>query len=613
MDELERYLSEHYWSEDDVLREVRADIAERGPQIQVSAEAGRLLALLVRLAGATRVLELGTLFGYSGIWMARELPPDGHLDTVERETLHADAAEHWFERAGLADRVTVHRGAAPRRDRDAARPLRRGLHRRRQGRLSGVRQALAGAAAARRHRDRRQRHPARPHREAGIDADMDGMREMHDLLGGDALARGDHGAGRRRPGPGRQAELSGVTTYSPSPRPTFDGPAAIPYASVTRHIWGDPEAGEVADWIYASTERVHALVFGLAPGAWFRHSPEFRTVFGADELLYVLRGTMVLANPETGEVLRVPRGGTAFFRADTWHHVHAHGNEELRVLELYAPPPATGSSGAYARTKPYLEPADWRYGDDSLLGHLPGGEPARRTLYEPPLVWRRSLGSARRPLLQHRASDRGSARAEPRRDLGRHAHGGDEVVYALEGVLHVRAFGENGNSVFELNPDDAAFIPKGVAHEYRSYGSAPGARAVRRRARLSAMTLAIGIDVGGTKIAGGLVDTATGLWRRASSGSPGPSARPPKCWTTASRWRSGWRPGEQRPDRHRRLRAGRPRGPHAVGADDRLARRPTSRAHSPASARRWSRATCAPRRSPRLASAAGGGSTSCSS
>ena len=58
-----------------------------------------------------------------------------------------------------------------------------------------------------------------------------------------------------------------MTTYSPSPRPSFDGPAAIPYASVTRHIWGDPEAGEVADWIYASTERVHALVFGLAPGA----------------------------------------------------------------------------------------------------------------------------------------------------------------------------------------------------------------------------------------------------------------------------------------------------------------------------------------------------------
>jgi hypothetical protein len=101
-----------------------------------------------------------------------------------------------------------------------------------------------------------------------------------------------------------------MTAYRPSPRPTFDAAAAIPYAAVTRHVWGDAESGEVADWIYASTERVHALVFGLAPGAWFRHSPEFRTIFGADELLYVLRGTMVIANPETGEVLRVPRGGS---------------------------------------------------------------------------------------------------------------------------------------------------------------------------------------------------------------------------------------------------------------------------------------------------------------
>src|SRR5258705_7941603 len=111
MDPLGEYLSEHYWSEDDLLREVRADIEQRGPTIQVSAEAGRLLALLVQAAGATRVLEVGTLFGYSVIWMARELAPGGHMDTIEIEKMHADAAEHWFERAGLADRVTVHRGA----------------------------------------------------------------------------------------------------------------------------------------------------------------------------------------------------------------------------------------------------------------------------------------------------------------------------------------------------------------------------------------------------------------------------------------------------------------------------------------------------------------------
>ncbi|MDX6570887.1 MAG: hypothetical protein QOC86_43 [Gaiellales bacterium] len=264
-----------------------------------------------------------------------------------------------------------------------------------------------------------------------------------------------------------------MTSYRPSPRPTFAGPAAIPYAEVTRHIWGDAEAGEVADWIYASTERIHALVFGLAAGSWFRHSPEFRTIFGADELLYVLRGTMVIANPETGEVLRVPRGGSVFFQADTWHHVHAHGNEELRVLELYAPPPATGSSGAYARTRPYLESADWRYGDDSLLGQLPGAQPERRTLTEPPLVWRRSQGVLEGLYASTDQLTAGVLELNSGEQSVAHSHGGDEVVYALEGVLHVRALGPEGTSVFELAPDDAAYIPQGVAHEYRSYGSAP--------------------------------------------------------------------------------------------------------------------------------------------
>ncbi len=185
MDELEQYLSERYWTEDDLLREVRADIAERGPQIQVSAEAGRLLALLVRAAGATRVLEVGTLFGYSGIWMARELPAGGRLDTIEIEKLHADAAEHWFERAGLADRVTVHRGAGAEVlatltgpydvafiDADKAgypAYVRRSLELLRPGGIVIADNAIRRGGIVR----------------AGVDADMDGIRAMHDLLAAD--------------------------------------------------------------------------------------------------------------------------------------------------------------------------------------------------------------------------------------------------------------------------------------------------------------------------------------------------------------------------------------------------------------------------------------------
>src|SRR2546423_5163623 len=100
------------WEEDDVLDGLTADLIERGPQIQIAPDEGALLHLLLTIIRAERVLELGTLFGYSAIWMARALPPNGHLDTVELSDVHADAAEGWFRRAGLADRITIVRGAA---------------------------------------------------------------------------------------------------------------------------------------------------------------------------------------------------------------------------------------------------------------------------------------------------------------------------------------------------------------------------------------------------------------------------------------------------------------------------------------------------------------------
>jgi caffeoyl-CoA O-methyltransferase len=81
------------------------------PSIMVGPSEGRLLALLLRLAGARRVVEVGTLAGYSAVHMARALPPDGHLWTIEYEPRHADVARANLAAAGVADRVTVHVGA----------------------------------------------------------------------------------------------------------------------------------------------------------------------------------------------------------------------------------------------------------------------------------------------------------------------------------------------------------------------------------------------------------------------------------------------------------------------------------------------------------------------
>ncbi|MEU0651833.1 O-methyltransferase [Streptomyces albogriseolus] len=82
------------------------------PPIAVSPLQGKLLQLLARLTGARRVLEIGTLGGYSTIWLGRALPADGRLVTLEYDPRHAEVAVRNIARAGLAERVEVRVGPA---------------------------------------------------------------------------------------------------------------------------------------------------------------------------------------------------------------------------------------------------------------------------------------------------------------------------------------------------------------------------------------------------------------------------------------------------------------------------------------------------------------------
>jgi predicted O-methyltransferase YrrM len=98
---------------DPVLDAVLADARAAGlPPADVSPSQGRLLHLLARSHGARRILELGTLAGYSTIWLARALPAGGRLVTLERDPAHAAVARGNLERARLADRVELHVGPA---------------------------------------------------------------------------------------------------------------------------------------------------------------------------------------------------------------------------------------------------------------------------------------------------------------------------------------------------------------------------------------------------------------------------------------------------------------------------------------------------------------------
>lgn len=82
------------------------------PRVAVAPNQGKLLQVLAGALGARRILEVGTLGGYSAIWLARALPRDGRLITLEREPRHADVARANLTRAGLADRVEVRVGRA---------------------------------------------------------------------------------------------------------------------------------------------------------------------------------------------------------------------------------------------------------------------------------------------------------------------------------------------------------------------------------------------------------------------------------------------------------------------------------------------------------------------
>lgn len=91
---------------------VAATVAAGLPSIQVSAAQGKLLYLLALAQGARRILEVGTLGGYSALWLARALPPDGRLVTLEIDPRHAEVARRNFVSAKVDDRIEVHVGPA---------------------------------------------------------------------------------------------------------------------------------------------------------------------------------------------------------------------------------------------------------------------------------------------------------------------------------------------------------------------------------------------------------------------------------------------------------------------------------------------------------------------
>jgi predicted O-methyltransferase YrrM len=110
---VDRYLTDLLVPPDPALEAALQDSAAAGlPAINVTPNLGKLLMLLARARGARSILEIGTLGGYSTIWLARALPPGGRLITLEADPKHAEVARSNLARAGLADVVELRLGRA---------------------------------------------------------------------------------------------------------------------------------------------------------------------------------------------------------------------------------------------------------------------------------------------------------------------------------------------------------------------------------------------------------------------------------------------------------------------------------------------------------------------
>lgn len=112
-DRIDDYINDLFGCSDAVLQAALERSDEAGlPQIQVSGNQGKLLCLFAKMVGARRILEIGTLSGYSTIWLTRGLAADGSVVTLEVEASHAAVAVENFKAAGIGDKVQVIVGPA---------------------------------------------------------------------------------------------------------------------------------------------------------------------------------------------------------------------------------------------------------------------------------------------------------------------------------------------------------------------------------------------------------------------------------------------------------------------------------------------------------------------
>ncbi len=267
----------------------------------------------------------------------------------------------------------------------------------------------------------------------------------------------------------------------------------IRYADARHYLWGDAVSGQVKDWYYASSSKIHMALFSLPPGGLWRHSDAHKSYYYADECYYLLAGELTIHNPETGEVAVVRAGEALTFRARTWHYGYNFTGVETVIICTFAPvPPDISSAAVMAAAVPPL--AEVRQGRWELTG--PGGQPwnsdeAARTAgfrVLPPSDWLSIIQGIEQPIridlmvaTENQTSGLFSLRPGVTTDVERHP--GDEVAFCVSG--QVGLYLPETDEWFELHARDGGFVAADVPHRWYNttgepasvfFGVAPGYR-----------------------------------------------------------------------------------------------------------------------------------------
>jgi len=269
-----------------------------------------------------------------------------------------------------------------------------------------------------------------------------------------------------------QAEPQATQTPAQTPQTKTDEPTHVPFHATQRILWGDEISGKVHDSRYHGGTGLMYQIFGMEPGHVFRHSDRFSTLFLVDGIYYVLSGTFVVSNPETGEAILAHPGELAFLPRDSWNHGFAYGTEPLRVLE-YLPLHGRGVIGREKMKGPV------KYSQDQWLGRWPAASSearrsaTHRVVGDSDILWRME-GEKTQVLVGIMASTDqitfGKIILLPGQESEVRVHDGVNGMYVEKGEVHVRfpkaMLDQRGQTRwFDAKQEDGVQVPKGMPYQ----------------------------------------------------------------------------------------------------------------------------------------------------